>query len=163
MEQFKIISGYEKYMIGSKGTVISFQQKKPKIIKRYLDSKGKYYMVDLSNGGRKHFLVHRLVCMAFHGEASNYMVVNHIDHNTKNNDYRNLEWVTIKENVHHSYSVMSPTRNKRECRLIFPDGNALYFESCTDMARYCSENGLQCSYKSLIRYKKSKHYKLELI
>ena len=164
MEQFKAINGYEKYEIGDKGTVISFKQKQPRVVRQYIDSQGRYYMVDLSDGKhRKHFLVHRLVCTAFHGEPPEGMVVNHIDHDTKNNDCTNLEWVTVRENVHHSYSIMSPIRNKRRCQLITPAKDVIIFESCTDMARYCSENNLKCSHKSLIRHKKSKGYKLELI
>lgn len=164
MEVFKPIKGYDKYVVGNCGTVISYKQKKPRTLQQYLDSQHRYYIVGLSNGhGRKHFLVHRLVCEAFHGEPPVGYVVNHKDHNTKNNSSDNLEWVTVQENVHHSYTTMSPARNKRKCRLIVPEGQDIYFNSCADMAKYCNVNKLKCSSKSLIRHGKSKAYKLELL
>jgi hypothetical protein len=50
--------------------------------------------------------VHRLVCTAFHGNAPTpEHIVNHKDYNKKNNRPENLEWVSQRENILHSYLI----------------------------------------------------------
>jgi len=62
-------------------------------------NKGKrgYYSVFIKG---KNIYSHRIVADAFFGRSD--MVVNHIDRNPLNNDFKNLEYVSVKENVHHS-------------------------------------------------------------
>ncbi len=63
-----------------------------------------YFMVILSKQGiRKPFRIHRLVAIHFIKNPQNKPCVNHKDCNKLNNKYYNLEWVTQKENIQHSW------------------------------------------------------------
>ena len=68
-------------------------------------TKNGYLRVEIQG---KHYLVHRLVAMAFLGIKSNGYEVNHKDQNPENNDIDNLEWVTHKENINYE-----PTKQLR--------------------------------------------------
>ena len=53
--------------------------------------------------GRSLQLVHRIVASLFvEKECDEKIEVNHIDGNKENNYYKNLEWVTRKENMEHA-------------------------------------------------------------
>ena len=80
---------------------------KPKQIKQRLSSKG-YKVIDLSREWRgskvkMHIQVHRIVAEAFLGIPKLGEQVNHKDGIKIHNDVINLEWVTCKENIQHSY------------------------------------------------------------
>ena len=110
----KYIKGYEGlYCVTTNGLIWSCKRKvkNPRNKKTYtvsgkflrIVSCGRYGMVDLcKNGTRKKFLVHRLVADAFVKNPKLNPQVNHIDGNKRNNNYKNLEWVTAKENSQHS-------------------------------------------------------------
>jgi hypothetical protein len=54
------------------------------------------------NGGRKTWLVHRLVALAWVENPNGFKVVNHKDGIKTNNHKDNLEWVTHQENCLHA-------------------------------------------------------------
>lgn len=95
-----VIEGYPNYTISKMGVVVN--KKYNRQIKLKTSHKG-YSTVELWNDGkRKIFMVHRLVASAFIPNPENKPQVNHLDFNRSNNNIENLEWVTAKENVHHS-------------------------------------------------------------
>lgn len=51
----------------------------------------------------KNYLVHRLVAKAFIPNPNNLPQVNHIDSNRENNCVDNLEWISISDNLKHSF------------------------------------------------------------
>lgn len=113
-EIWKDIKGYEGlYQISNLGNVKSLERisynKYGKISNRITDrilkpesNKGKYLQVSLYNKGkRKVYYIHRLVAIHFLENKENKKEINHIDRNTHNNNLKNLEWVTPKENMRH--------------------------------------------------------------
>jgi hypothetical protein len=55
--------------------------------------------------GKSHTIkIHRLVAKEFVPNPMNLPEVNHKDGNKKNNNYENLEWVTHRQNVQHSFA-----------------------------------------------------------
>lgn len=109
MEIWKDIDGYNgKYQISNKGEVRSFSRwKNGDILKGGSCGKpGPYRFVNLVGSGRKdvkQFYIHRLVAKYFVENPHNYNEVNHIDGNTLNNCYENLEWCSHSHNMREAY------------------------------------------------------------
>lgn len=65
-----------------------------------------YLLVDLHHNKKsKYFQIHRLVAMYFIPNPDNLPIVNHIDGDKTNCDYKNLEWCTAKDNTHHAWKT----------------------------------------------------------
>ena len=90
----------DKYEVSNKGYVRRKKDKKMIGISSR-DARG-YQSVALSS---KKYYLHRVVaCSFFDGDYKSYDV-NHIDGNKQNNDIRNLEVITHKENIRHAYNA----------------------------------------------------------
>lgn len=112
----KEIPGYPNYYATEDGQIWS--EKTHKFLSQSL--RGEYLRVSLfQNGKRISENVHRLVALTFIPNPNNLPQVNHIDENKINNNVKNLEWVTVKQNMNHA------TRNKRiseKNKKLFPNG-----------------------------------------
>lgn len=104
MLQWKPVIGYEgHYEVSNTGMIRSLPRKmtKGKIIRQ--SWRGRYLCVDLSKDGyRKSFSVARLVASAWCPNPHKKPQVNHKSTIKSNNHYKNLEWVTAKENTQHA-------------------------------------------------------------
>ncbi len=108
------ILGYEGcYQISDDGKVKSLpktrklnhggiQHVPERILKPYLGRDGYPYINLCRNYVIKHGKIHRLVALAFITNPEGKPHVNHKDGNKLNNSYKNLEWVTRKENAEHA-------------------------------------------------------------
>lgn len=139
-EIVKPIDDFNGYYVSNLGNVYSDKNGDLKLLKPWLDSKGRYLMVSLSQDGKKNNrLVHRLVAQAFLPNPNNLPVVNHKDKNTHNPCVNNLEWCTTKYNVHDSYSTMSQNRNFRKC-LLYKDNKLIgEFDGIRKASQYAQD------------------------
>jgi hypothetical protein len=105
METWKSIKGYEDiYKVSNLGRVKrlkGYGSKNDKILKQRSGKRGYYYINLCKNGKPKSQKIHRLVADAFIPNPNNKPQVNHKDGNKLNNNGKNLEWVTNKENILH--------------------------------------------------------------
>ena len=105
------------YSASNKGHIMN---KKGHIMTNKIDDNG-YATLTLVNKITKKkniYFVHKLVAYAFikNDDPINKKVVNHIDHNNKNNNVENLEWATKQYDVIHAHglkvNMIDPKTNK---------------------------------------------------
>lgn len=84
------------YFVSNKGQV---KNSKNKIMSQ---NNRTYKSVDIKS---KKFCVHKLVADAFLPNPTNYIIVNHIDHNKFNNNLENLEWCDQKHNTNEAVKM----------------------------------------------------------
>lgn len=117
VEIWKDIPGYEGlYQVSNLGRVKSLGRIlnngrgqysiKEAILKQNPNEKG-YLMVCLTDRGKKTHKVHRLVAQSFIKHPGGKCEVNHIDGSKLNNKACNLEWVTHRENMQHSFAKLN--------------------------------------------------------
>lgn len=91
--------GNGSYQVSSCGRVRSLRSGSPRVLKLAARPDG---YLSVWAGEKSMSLVHRLVAQAFLGEPPDGMQVNHIDGDKSNNEVRNLEYVTRKQNMQHA-------------------------------------------------------------
>ena len=101
-EIWKDIKGYEGlYEISDSGRI---RNSRGKILKQSIGTSG-YYTTHLYNHTKRQtVMAHRLVAKTFVPNPENKREVNHINGNKTDNRAQNLEWVTPRENITHSYA-----------------------------------------------------------
>ena len=80
-------------------------------------------MTELGTSRGKRFYIHRLVAMLFIPNEDGKPQVNHIDSNKENNHYRNLEWVSPKDNIKHMHEN-GLNKKRRELKNTFKVSDA---------------------------------------
>ena len=113
MEIWKDITGYKNlYQVSNYGRIKSLAHinnrgvYRPEcILGNRLSDRGYHTALLYNNGKPKSFRVHRLVALEFIPNPNNKPHINHIDGIKSNNCIDNLEWVTISENLKHSFKL----------------------------------------------------------
>ncbi|HSH52687.1 MAG TPA: NUMOD4 domain-containing protein [Bacteroidales bacterium] len=122
-ERWEDVIGYEgRYKISSHGRVKSLKRTVPhshsgtytfpeKVLKGRRTTK--YLLVALynKNVSRKDFLIHRLVGLHFVDNPKNKEQINHLDGDTMNNYYKNLEW--CDESSNHIHATINELKNSK--------------------------------------------------
>lgn len=103
MLKIKDIKNFEDYTIDENGNVYS--KRKNKYLKNTINRNGYCKVTLQKNKYKKMFSIHRLVAEAFIPNVENKPQVNHIDGNKQNNNIKNLEWVTAKENMNKAVEI----------------------------------------------------------
>lgn len=158
----KKIDDLNNHYISDTGIIYSDISGELKQIKTYLDSRGMYELVTISeNNIRYKYLVHRLVAIHFIPNPNNYNEVNHINFDKTNNTVSNLEWCSRKENNNHMFKVKTNVRNYRECDL-YKAG--FLIKHCMSVNEACrlAEDLYGASYSTLNKYRKSKDIEIVL-
>ena len=113
IEIWKDINNYEIYQISNLGNVKN--KNTNRIIKKCFTIDF-YHRVNLVNNlGQKNFRVHRLVANAFITNIYNKETVNHINGIKTDNNIKNLEWATRKEQTEHAMrtGLFNPPPSKK--------------------------------------------------
>lgn len=108
------ITNHSGYYISEDGSVFN---KKGKILSLYVGCGG-YWCVHI---GKRNYLLHRLLAIAFIPNPENKPTVNHRDGNRQNCSLDNLEWATYKEQIDHKRLVLGNTSGEFKCGLIGKD------------------------------------------
>lgn len=105
MADYKIIDGFENYVIFKDGTIIN--RKTGKVKNQFVKKPKGYLYVSLCKDGKmKSVYVHRLLAKAFIPNTDSKTEINHINGIKTDNRLENLEWVTPKENSVHKTIVL---------------------------------------------------------
>lgn len=150
LENYKDIPGYEGlYQASTEGRIWSIRSQR--YMKPRFDRYG-YQRINLTakNGKVKTELVHRVVCMAFHGKPpEGRTVVDHIDGNINNNSADNLQWVSISENTKKAYvnnesgyQDRAKVKGQWEARSVYCEELGQIFHSLMEAER---QTGVNCS------------------
>lgn len=117
-ELWKSLEEYKGIRVSSIGRIwkAANKSRKERILTEFPKDRDGYCRVSVQklDGTWTSQPVHRLVAKAFIPNPDNKQAVNHIDGNRQNNRIENLEWVTPKENVIHSFIFGS----RRVCKKV---------------------------------------------
>ena len=94
---------YKKYFASKDGQILSLKYDKKRILKLQVYGSGYYYFKLCDDNIIKNYSVSRFVYECFKGNIPDDKEVDHIDNDKKNNNIKNLQLLTHKENVKKSH------------------------------------------------------------
>lgn len=164
------------YEVNENGTIMrNVKSKKQSKIKldRHHSDKG-YYVSFVHLGGRsakartKRVMIHRVVAECWLGPCPEGMQVDHIDRNPHNNDWRNLRYVTLSEqmrNRDHNRIAETGSANLERARqmrakpvCVTKDGRPHLFTSISECARWiCGQTDADFEHVRYRLRRKRKH------
>ena len=97
VEMWWPVKGFDNYQVSTKGRIRNVIT--ARILKIFINGRGYYHVTLFKNGTMKTLRVHRLIAMAFIPTEDNREYVDHIDHNSLNNNLINLRWASNSENL----------------------------------------------------------------
>lgn len=151
-----MIKEYHGYIVDSSGIVYSKRSNEP--LKGKISKHG-YIELVLSYDGKVHYeRLHRIIAFLFvpNEDWENNTVVNHLDGNKLNNDYRNLEWTTVKGNTKHAYDLglfIPPITTKETYILDTLTGEVKHFNSRKECEEYYG-----VEYRSIVGSRQTKKF-----
>ena len=99
------ILGLNKYVISKCGLIYSLHSNKNRIINAATDKDG-YKVLTLRRYNKPYYIkLHRLLALTFIGPCPEGFVCNHKNTIKDDNSIDNLEWVSQKQNYHHSKNI----------------------------------------------------------
>lgn len=152
-ESLRDVRGYEGlYKVSDDGEVYSLHKKGFNGLykmKKEVDVCGYYRVALCKNGKHIRKRVSRLVAEAFIPNPDNKEIVNHIDYDRKNNNVRNLEWCTQKENVIHSTSARRYDNNRAiPLFCVTENGEIIEYPSMVEASRYTGAKNISRAFGS---------------
>lgn len=119
---YRPIPGYPGYFAGSDGSIYSAKHGKFRKLKPAFDGAGRYMFVNpCFDGKAKPRNVHRLVCMAWHGEPAEDMVASHLNGDRSDNRPENLIWETQQANLARRVEHGTDDCGVKNTRALFDD------------------------------------------
>ncbi len=140
------ISGYEDlYLINENGDVMS--QLTSKIVRPYCKENGYKTLHLTKNGASNTLYVHRLVARHFVSNTHNYNVVNHIDGDKTNSNFKNLEWCSYSHNMKHAWENRLVNASEKSRKASSENMTKYIRSGGRNISVVCVETGIE--YKSL--------------
>ena len=140
MEEWKPVVYCDNYEISNKGKLRN--KFTGLILKTAVDRYG-YEKVHIVKSDKSNYFttIHRLVALAWlDNNDDNKLQVNHIDGNKLNNELSNLEWVSARENINHSYGTLLNTNVSPVILNDLEKGYSTEFKSIKELSKHLGIN-----------------------
>lgn len=156
---FKLIPNFNNICVNEYGEILNC---KTNHILKPTKAKNGYLYIKVSDDGEvKRIALHRAVGMLFCKGYKEELVVDHIDGDKTNNYFKNLRWVTQKQNINYGYERRGDTafRNFKVVDLFYKEKYVSSFWSKKEATDYAVKN-YGCKFSMLMKHNKHKECKL---